>query len=681
MVNVSGAFLQKLYNDERNYLEKIDMTLADGTILNLKGADIWQGSFSIDDAVGDDNTFSAVGSAIINSCRFTLNNIYETYNDYDFKDAVAVVSVGLPNCLNGEPEYVNKGIFVVDEAKYNGATISLTLYDNMHRFDVPYSLTNTTYEANLITIVNDICQLPEIDVSLAANSAAFPRYNLIIDERPTDQSITCREVISWVAMIAGCYARINVNGELEFKWFDTDSFENVDSLDGGIFDAESESAYTTGDIADGGSFNPWDTGYEFDSGTFSDIPPIHNIYGLFSQDVDMDDIVITKVTLKTKVDETPEEESEQEDEGESESESEEESEESIVYTEGYASYSVGTDGYEILMENNQFITPSNMVFIASCLAVQLIGLRFRRINVSHLSNPTIEAGDIAYVWDGKGHMYSILVTRTNLTVGGQQTTVCGADTPARNSVARYTEATKSYTEMRKYIAKTKADLQDKINNANGLYAHPDEQPDGSVIYYLHDKPELSNSDIQIMISTVGITVTSNGTSQNPDWYGLTVDGQAILSILNAYGVNANWINTGTLTVKDDNGNVVFQVVADPNADNMGYVRIVATELSIKVGNVLVDMAQTTQDVDGLKMHYRFDEDGETIGNTDSEKSIKLSNDGIDMMVDGESVTRWNQDEMYTPRKITVPVSGSLQLGDFIFQPRSSGNMSLFFIGD
>ena len=82
----------------------------------------------------------------------------------------------------------------------------------------------------------------------------------------------------------------------------------------------------------------------------------------------------------------------------------------------------------------------------------------------------------------------------------------------------------------------------------------------------------------------------------------------------------------------------------------------------------------------LGMHYRFTQNGEIIGKTDSEKSIQLSNDGIDMMVSGESVTHFNQDELYAPRKVEIPVGGTLQLGNFIFQPRSSGNISLLWVG-
>ena len=81
------------------------------------------------------------------------------------------------------------------------------------------------------------------------------------------------------------------------------------------------------------------------------------------------------------------------------------------------------------------------------------------------------------------------------------------------------------------------------------------------------------------------------------------------------------------------------------------------------------------------MHYRFTANGEIIGHDGSNKSITLANNGINMNVDDEPVVTITQDEMYAPRKVTVPLTGSLQMGNFLFQPRSSGNMSLLWVGE
>lgn len=45
--------------------------------------------------------------------------------------------------------------------------------------------------------------------------------------------------------------------------------------------------------------------------------------------------------------------------------------------------------------------------------------------------------------------------------------------------------------------------------------------------------------------------------------GMTVDGDTIVRILNAVGVNATWINTGAITVKDANENILSKSIWTP----------------------------------------------------------------------------------------------------------------------
>lgn len=102
------------------------------------------------------------------------------------------------------------------------------------------------------------------------------------------------------------------------------------------------------------------------------------------------------------------------------------------------------------------------------------------------------------------------------------------------------------------------DLNQRIANANGLYETRITQSGGATITYMHNKPNLADSDIQMMISDVGVLVTANGTDASPTWYGLTVDGNLIANILQANGINANWINAGALVIYDNNNNEIFR---------------------------------------------------------------------------------------------------------------------------
>lgn len=697
MINVSSAFKKKLSNDERDYLEKIEMTLADGTELLLTNKDIWGSSLMIDDAVGGDSTFSAIGSAIVNSCSFTINNIYDDYSQYDFTDAVATASVGLNLGTVGKPdlEYAKKGVFTVNDVTYNGSMISVKLYDNMYKFDVPYQ-TNLVYEdgVTLFEIVDDACT--RCGVGLGTN--LFPNRDFVVHNAPSSDSTTFREVIAWCAGIAGCFARCNVNGNLELKWFDVDAIGKVaqEGLDGGHFDIAEKietkdkiiathistnrvtldynaddgwwhisgtpnttqkiefpiyediisqnqdtytirietkdlnsrsnplmiglnywpdedniyyddyaspfvsqiysltelslvipetsgsreaydgyariviergntSSYQSGDIADGGTFNPWNAGYVIDMGDDFAWQDIHYISSTFNKNIGVDDIVITNVEAEVKT-------------------------QSASDASGMTKFSYvdGEEGYSIHISGNEFIDETNAQTIVDWLGVRLKGLSFRKADVNHLSDPTIEAGDVAFVFDGQGNYHPILITRTSFKVGSSQETVCGAASSLRNSASRFAETIKAYVDIRKRLKEQKtafeaaqAELGRRIESAQGMYYDEVEDPDhpGSYLRYLHDKPELSESDVRILFSDVGIHVTSNGTDEDPDWYGLEVNGTFVANQLYSVGINADYINTGAIVAKDENQNETFYVNV-----KTGVVRINASKFTVKVGN-------------------------------------------------------------------------------------------------
>ena len=279
MIDVSPEFKQALSEDNRNYIERATITLQDETVLNLTEANIWGGGFSIDDSVSGDTVFT-VGSAIINKATLVINNIYGDYSEYDFTGAIIEMSVGL--ALSEEDEIIKKGTYIEQKTKYNGTIITIEMYDYMSKFDVAYT-TNLAYPLRLIDILQDSCTT--CDVTLATTT--FPNSTTPISTMPTNA--THREVISWIAGLAGCYARCNPDGELEIKWFDTSSIESEDDADGGRFD--SSTPYSTGDSKDGGIFNPWNTGDVVDGGSLAANSNVHYIMERYSGEVSVDDVV------------------------------------------------------------------------------------------------------------------------------------------------------------------------------------------------------------------------------------------------------------------------------------------------------------------------------------------------------------------------------------------------------
>ena len=650
MISLSKQFRRALYANDRNYEITADITLLDGTILHLGNTKIWSGGVSFDDAVSEDESFTALGSTVINTAALTIDNRDEAYSSYDFSDATVVIYVG--KTFGTTKEIHKKGTYHVDDPSYSTSLITLELVDYMAEFDAAYD-TTLTYPATLAEIVQDACS--KCDVSL--QTYTFPHSTYTVNTKPDSDSLTYREVIGWCATIAGCFARCNRDGKLELKWFDQETLESrSDGYDGGVF-----KPWLHPSNIDGGAFNPWNEGTVYDGGTFSEDKPIHYITSLYKEKIGVDDVVITQVKVLVE---------HETDDG------------SEIKT-----YTSGSEGYTIEISNNDFITVDTATDVVAWLGTQLIGLTFRQANVSHANSPAIEAGDIAVVWDSKGREHPILVTRTNFVPYGQQQTVCGAETPKRNSAQRYSSRSKAYVDARKLVKREMTDREKKLEelaNAldahSGLYSSTETQSDGSTIYYLHDMPDLDDSQIIWKMTKEAWGVTTDG---GQHWNaGMTVDGDTIVRILTAVGVNAEWINTGALSITKNKGTNNAYETFYANAEN-GTVRITGKDTSgnevfyfnsadgtfrlsaskVKVGDkTLANYVSSSTQMDKMAIFNKLTDNGATQGIYMRNGKLYLNADylaaGTIASVSGN--TKWDLDAgTFTMTKGSISLGSSL----------------------
>lgn len=557
MRNVSNAFRNELYNDNRNYVVSCDITFSDGTKKTVTNAQIWSGGFKVEDSVSGSNNFE-IGAAIVGKFTLVLNNIYDDYSDYDFYGAeISNVKCGL-KLPDGTTESVRFGEYTVDEPKYNGSIITLSCLDNMSKFDRPYSESNLTYPATLGQIVRDACNI--CDVMLASDSAAFDNDDYVVDGRPDDNT-TFREVLSWVGQISCHWLKCNNNGQLSLRWYDRETYDNLF----GIYDAGNFNDDIEKDTVDAGTFaNPSD-GDVIDFGTFSDSKKYHHIYSTTSTDMSTDDVTITGIRVTERA---PEDAEDQED---------------IVYQ-------YGEDGYVLGIEGNELIQSGKGSQVASYLGGKIVGLTFRPLSLTCLSDPTIESGDLAIFTDRKGRSYKTLITSTTFQAKNYQKVSCDAESPSKKNASRISKYTKVYQDLKNNLKRQKTaweqaieDLDNRLTNSSGLYSTIEQQEDGSNIYYLHDKPTLEESEIVWKMTAEAWGVSTNG---GETWNGgMTVDGDVIARILTSIGVNADWINTGALVIQDADGNIMFRADVDT-----GIVDIVANTLSIR-GQTVEEIAQ------------------------------------------------------------------------------------------
>ena len=76
----------------------------------------------------------------------------------------------------------------------------------MNKFDTPFSHVSIMFPCTAQFLLQTTCT--HCGVELA--STTFLNSDYVITTRPSDEAITCREVISWIAQMSGNFARCNM---------------------------------------------------------------------------------------------------------------------------------------------------------------------------------------------------------------------------------------------------------------------------------------------------------------------------------------------------------------------------------------------------------------------------------------------------------------------------------------
>jgi len=412
MRTASSAFKEKVKSSSRNFINTAVITLASQEELTIVNANILFDGFEVEDSVGSDNTFDALGSTIINKCTIILYNGDESYSAYDFDDAHVVVSTGLE--IDGTTEPIQLGVYTVEEANYTTNSIVLSMLDNMSKFDRPYSESQLAYPATLSQIVSDACTVCGVTFNFAESDFVYDTFS--VATKPDGNSCTFRDVIGWVATINGTFARFNSFGQLEFKWFDLSGrpipTDNITVIDENNVEHEHASlVLSDGTVVDTISYIP---------GKNTSLPEVSS---LFSQDIAVSDITITGITITV----------------------------ANIEDEADITSSIGTDDYRITISDNPFITADNIETVIEQIADKVLDLSFRKCSITCVSNPLLEAGDTAYLIDTKGNEHRILLTRVTFSPTANQTIVCGADTPSRKSATLYNADTRTSAQLKSHL--------------------------------------------------------------------------------------------------------------------------------------------------------------------------------------------------------------------------------------
>lgn len=201
-----------MYSTSTNYKEKI---LADSTkqILNVyiddnKIEDRYILSFKITYTLLDNDKF-CFGSTPAKTVDLKIhkNALPSTYTKFYIESGIT-------------GETISIGYFNVDAiSKDDDCTISLTLIDDMAKFEFNYDGSSLDYPATLLTVLQDICS--KAGVELGSTSFLNSDKQVAV----YDNTVSARTYLSYIAEQAGGFAIIGRDGKLYIKTIGEDTAE------------------------------------------------------------------------------------------------------------------------------------------------------------------------------------------------------------------------------------------------------------------------------------------------------------------------------------------------------------------------------------------------------------------------------------------------------------------------
>ena len=560
MIPFSPKYKDKLSKDQRDYRLSVKITPVNGTQFELTNEHLWANTFKIEDATSQGGKFT-IGAAVTGKFSVTINNINGDYDDIDFYNAVVVPVIGLITGDTPESEEAFVlGYYRVNEAKYNGSTISISCLDRLADFDVSCETMNWPSPATLTAIINRCCS----DCGITADTTTYPPIfaSYTVQDKPDLKSTTYADLISMAAQIGCSFAKMDRSGKLMFSWYALgDAIEIIGGYDGGTFKYDGKTYDPNKDEAEleGGSF-AYNDGDNVDGGVYSQGIPgdyrprssVHIISGIKSLDVSTDEVQVTGVKV------TEEFEEKGPDAGGSEIKK-------ATYTAGDVT---STDRYVVDISGNKFIQHHEFSTgvmqgqkVANDIYSALRYYPFRPFKASILNDASIEAGDVCVIMDRKNHSYAAFISNRSFTVGQYENISCDAESPMTKAATRYTQLMKALTAaeaeaearleqlkvlQESVVAQIEADRQAfniLVSKSLGGYTTTRTDTHGGSIYYFHDQLHLEDSTKVWKMTADTFSATDNYQGAQTDWkMGMDVSGNALL-----HNLSADWINAGTIS--------------------------------------------------------------------------------------------------------------------------------------
>ena len=349
---------------------------------------------------------------------------------------------------------------------------------------------------------------------------------------------------------------------------------------------------------------------------------------------------------------------------------------------GDTSVSVGNSGYVLSIDGNQLITESAASTLATNIWNWLSGFSYHPYSAKVLPMPHVYPMDTVSYTDGQGNTFRTIVTEVTFTINNRTMLRATGETKETRGYASLGTLTPGQKAI---IEKVRTSVESEISsveqamlhmndiaaNTLGFFTTEEPQPDGSTIVYWHDNEDLDESTVIYKMGADGFFVSQDGGVSYTQ--GFDSSGNAVVNILSAIGINANWLNInevinrinndGTETINGAqvsiNGNGLESIVSqlrtdvDSNTDNFGnYTTVDQTNEAVTIG--IGEFSQTLNNqgvyevTQNIRSYFSFEDDGLYVSSPNSVFKTRTSTDSFDILQGGTEIASFSANGTKAP---------------------------------
>jgi len=237
-------------------------------------------------------------------------------------------------------------------------------------------------------------------------------------------------------------------------------------------------------------------------------------------------------------------------------------------------YRAGTNTYCLSLAENPFLLGQDIQDILDGIWADIGASSYYIFDYDMQGDPSYLAGDcISLVLPDATTINTHIMTHnyayrghSRLSAVGRAATLVKYKPAAEKQLSAIAQAEQIATQKLTTYQLAMLQLNAFSAQAVGLYSSSDILPDGSVIYYQHDAPLYADSTYIWKQTATTFTYSADG---GDTWNGIDVTGNILARVLTAIGVNANWLNAGTVSADRIGANSITTAkLRVGNFDNM-----------------------------------------------------------------------------------------------------------------